>query len=428
MNLAKTSLLNGLAVILKLSTSLVLNKLLAVYVGPAGYAVIGQFQSFIGMLGAFAGGAFNTGVTKYVAEHHDQPTQQQQVWQSAATMGLIGAGIFAVALVVAQVPLARWLLADTGKANVMVWLAVSLPFLVLNGLLLAIMNGRKATKAYVLGNITGSLLSAGVAATLVIGQGLHGALIAVAISQAVAFVATAWLFRRVCDIPWRSLAGSVDRRAAAALGRFALMAATTAVVVPLSHMAIREGLAQMLGWEVSGLWQALWRISETHLMLLTTTLSVYFLPRYSEISDGNVLRAEVHKGYRFVIPLVFATASSLYFLREPLIGLLLTSQFLPIGEALGVQLVGDVLKIGSWVVALTMLSHARTRIFIVSEIAFSFLLSLLSLVGARHYGLVGAAFGYALTYAIYWFFMQQQFRRLCASMGEQMPHADALHP
>ena len=77
MNLVKTSLLNGLAVITKVATALALNKVLAIYVGPAGYAVIGQFQSLLAMVFTFASGGVNTGVTKYTAEFHAAPQKQQ---------------------------------------------------------------------------------------------------------------------------------------------------------------------------------------------------------------------------------------------------------------------------------------------------------------------------------------------------------------
>ena len=62
MNLLKTSVLNGLAVLIKTATMFLLNKILAVYVGPAGYAAIGQFQYFIQMITTFAGSAVNTAV------------------------------------------------------------------------------------------------------------------------------------------------------------------------------------------------------------------------------------------------------------------------------------------------------------------------------------------------------------------------------
>ncbi len=41
MNLLKTSALNGMAVLIKTATMFMMNKILAVYVGPSVYAVIG---------------------------------------------------------------------------------------------------------------------------------------------------------------------------------------------------------------------------------------------------------------------------------------------------------------------------------------------------------------------------------------------------
>ena len=45
MNLIKVSLFNGFAVVIKVFVAIVLNKILAIYVGPAGYAIIGHFQN-----------------------------------------------------------------------------------------------------------------------------------------------------------------------------------------------------------------------------------------------------------------------------------------------------------------------------------------------------------------------------------------------
>ena len=90
LGLARTSLLNGAAVATRLVAGLALNKVLAVYIGPAGFGVIGQFQSLVAMLGALAGGAFGNGVTKLTAERSADPARQLAVWRTAATFGLMG--------------------------------------------------------------------------------------------------------------------------------------------------------------------------------------------------------------------------------------------------------------------------------------------------------------------------------------------------
>lgn len=418
MNLVKTSLLNGLAVATKLVTALVLNKVLAVYVGPVGYAVIGQFQSLVMMVSTFASGGVNTGVTKYTAEYHADPQRQQLVWRTAVMISLAGAALFVVLLVFFRKNVALWVLADAQMSGVIVWFAASLVLLLLNGLMLAILNGRKAIRAYVIANIVGSLVTATTATLLVVQFGLYGVLVALATSQALACGVTAWLFQRNCPMPWRVLIGRIDPAVARKLGGFALMGATSALMMPLAQMVIREGLARQLGWSNAGLWQALWRISETHLMLLTTTLSLYFLPRFSEIRHAAELRAEVLKGYRFVVPLVVMSALVLYQLREPLIRTLLTPEFLPLTHVLGWQLIGDVLKVCSWVIAYTILSHARVRAFVLSEIIFAMLFAVLTLAGAALDGLRGAAIAYAITYALYGIAMTYFFGQLLRELDE----------
>jgi PST family polysaccharide transporter len=417
MNLVKTSLLNGLAVAIRLGTSVALNKVLAVYVGPAGFGVIGQFQSFVAMLGNFAGGAFNTGVTKYTAEYHDDNPRQQAVWRTAATMGLLGSACLAVPVLVFRESIAVALLADASLASVFGWLSLSLLLMAMNGLMMAILNGRKAVSAYVAANVVGGLFSAGVAMTAVVHWGLYGALLSTALSQPIACGITAWFFQRALPIPWRSFVGRVDSRVAQSLGGYALMTATSAIVVPFSQIAIRDGLVRMHGWEMAGLWQAMWRISETHLMLLTTTLSLYFLPRFSEIREGDALRAEVRRCYQYVLPIVLTSAAAIFVFRELLIATLLSRKFLPMSDALAWNLLGDILKIASWITAFTMISHARTSLFVASEIAASLLLvgSVLALAGP--FGLIGAAMGYGVTYAIYWIVMHWSFCAYARTLG-----------
>ena len=419
MNLVKTSLLNGLAVITKVATALALNKVLAIYVGPAGYAVIGQFQSLLAMVFTFASGGVNTGVTKYTAEFHADPQKQQEVLRTATSISLLCACVFMALLVIFRKSLAAWTLADMQFSGVIVWLAVALIPMLLNGLLLAILNGRKEIKTYVIANIAGSLITALTAVLLVLKFGLYGVLVAMAISQALACVVTIWLFQRTCQMSWKNFLGPINPNIARRLGGFALISATSALAVPLAQMLIRDGLANRLGLHGAGLWQALWKISEMHLMLLTTTLSLYFLPRFSEIKEATGLHKEVMKCYRFVLPLVMVSASLIYLLREFFIPVLLTAEFLPLTEVLGWQMLGDVLKISSWVMAYTMISHAQIRTFIITELVFTVLWVVLTLGGASIDGLRGATIGYVLTYAAYGIAMLFLFSNLLKNIRSE---------
>ena len=132
MNLLKTSALNSIAVLMKMLTLLGINKVLAVYVGPSGYAALGQFQNAIQMITTFASASINTGVTKYTAEYHDNEEKQRTIWRTAGTLALIGSVSSGVLVALFNKPLAGWFLKDTSLGGVFIWFAVGLVFFSFN--------------------------------------------------------------------------------------------------------------------------------------------------------------------------------------------------------------------------------------------------------------------------------------------------------
>ena len=89
---------------------------------------------------------------------------------------------------------------------------------------------------------------------------------------------------------------------------------------------------------------------------------------------------------------------------------------MPLAGVLGLQLVGDALKICSWVMSFTMVSHARTRAFVVTEVLFTAIFVLATVVLSRYYGLMGTAIAYAGTYLIYWGTVYWLFEGLVATL------------
>ena len=138
MNLLKTSILNGVAVLIKTATMFVLNKILAVYVGPAGYATIGQFQNFIQMVTTFAGSAINTAVIKYTAEYHENEQKQISIWRAAGSLVVIFSLFFSIIILIFQKQLSLYIFQTVEYQSVFVWFAFFLVLFNLNALFLAI--------------------------------------------------------------------------------------------------------------------------------------------------------------------------------------------------------------------------------------------------------------------------------------------------
>ena len=405
MTLIKTSLLNGIAVIIKMLTLLGLNKILAIYVGPAGYAALGQFQNAVQMITTFASGALNTGVTKYTAEYYEDEARQHSVWRTAGTIALIGSLTTAVLVIIFNQHLAGWFLKDESLGSVFIWFAATLVLFVFNTLLLAILNGKKEIQRYVTANIAGSLFSLVVTSVMAIQLGLYGALVALAIYQSLTFFVTLLLTYKAPWFKFRYLLGRVDKNAAKNLAKYTAMALTSAACVPVSHILIRNHLGETLGWDAAGYWEAMWRLSVAYLMLVTTTLSVYYLPKLAELQKNSEIKREIIQGYKIILPAAAACGLAIYLLRDFIIRVLFTADFMPMESLFAWQMVGDTLKIGSWILSYLMLGKAMIKLFIASEIIFASTFYVLTVAFTKVIGLEGVVLSHAVNYLVYWIVM-----------------------
>lgn len=402
MNLLQTSVLNGVAVLIKTITLFVLNKILAVYLGPTGYAALGQFQNFIQMVTTFAGSAINTAVIKYTAEYHEDESKQRAIWKTAGSIVFVFSLMFAFLILIFQRQLSLYIFHTLEYQTVFVWFAVFLLFFNFNTLFLAILNGKKEILKLVLANIAGSLFALIVTSILAIKLHLYGALIALSIYQSIAFIVTLFLCYRADWFKFSSLFGKIDLEITKKFSSFIWMALVSAICVPLSQMLIRAYLSQEFGLAYAGYWEAMIRLSTVYLMLVTTTLGVYYLPRLSELKMIDEIKKEVYLGYKFLFPLAVAGGVVIFVLRDWIIKVLFSPSFAPMQSLFFWQMMGDALKIGSWILAYLMLSKAMTKLYISTEIIFTLSLIVLTYVCTQLFGFEGVSMAHLINYGMYW--------------------------
>lgn len=405
MTLVKTSLWNGIAVVIKMLTLLGLNKILAIYVGSAGYAALGQFQNAVQMITTLASGAINTGVTKYTAEYHQNQTKQHTVWRTAGTISFISSLIVAALVIILNKPLATWFLKDENMGSVFIWFALSLVLLVFNTLLLAILNGKKEIQRYVIASIAGSLFSLIVTTVMVVQLGLYGALVSLAVYQSLTFFVTLALTYKTSWFSFKYFLGGIDKQAAKNLAKYTLMALTSAACVPLSHILIRNHLGMTLGWEAAGYWEAMWRLSAAYLMLVTTTLGIYYLPKLSELQSPAEIKQEILQGYKIILPIAATCGLAIYLLRHFIIQILFTADFTKMEVLFAWQMVGDTLKIASWLLGYILTAKALMGIYIFSEILFSMLFFFLVFLIVKYLGFESVALAHTINYSAHLLFM-----------------------
>ncbi|HHL2501853.1 TPA: lipid III flippase WzxE [Yersinia enterocolitica] len=401
MSLAKASIWTAGSTLIKIGVGLLVVKLLAVTFGPSGVGQAGNFRQLITVLGVLSGAGIFNGITKYVAEYHQQPERLRAVLGTSSAIVLGFSTLLALIFLLAAKPVSIALFGHADYQNVVRAVAFIQMGIAYANLFLAILKGYRDAMGNALAVIGGSLI--GVVAYYICFRigGYPGALVGLALVPALVVIPAAAMLIRRKTIPLSYLKLSWDKALASHLGKFTIMALITSVTLPVAYVMMRNLLADRYGWDAVGIWQGVSSISDAYLQFITASFTVYLLPTLSRLKAKADISREILRSLKFVLPAVATASLIVWLLRDFAIWLLFSHQFTAMRDLFAWQLVGDVLKVGSYVFGYLVIAKASLRFYILTEVS-QFLL----LTGFAHWlipmnGSLGAAQAYMATYIVY---------------------------
>ncbi|EGQ9994066.1 O-antigen translocase, partial [Vibrio vulnificus] len=370
--LLKVSAMTGLLTVLKMAMGFVIAKVVAVYAGPTGMAMLGQLQSMVGAINGIANAPVGSGIVRFTAEKQNQGLEACSPWWRASVQWVlvISAIVIPVGLLLSGT-MAEWLFQDKTLAWLIMVTVIVLPLSALGTLCNSVINGKQQYRRYVGLGMLSVLVSSTFMLGMIVQYSIKGALLAAALQSGL--IGVVMLFANLKQ-PWFRLRywwGKTDTQARKTIGGYMLMAITSAITVPVSLILVRNILIEQVGWEAAGQWQAVWKISEVYLSVITMTLGTYYLPKLASLVGVDAIISEIHKTARIIIPLVAFMAVGVYLLRDVAITVLFTEQFREARQLFAIQLMGDVIKIASWLYAYPMISRGATKWFVSTEVVFS---------------------------------------------------------
>lgn len=412
MKLLKTSFFSAIITVIRLASGFIANKVVAIYTGPGGVALIGAFTNFIAIALTFANGAINNGVIKYTSEYEGNEVQQKLLVSTSFKISIYCSIIFGPILIIFAPIFSTWILTNNIYTNAIRVLGISIVLYSLNSLLISILNGRHQIKTYTLVNTIGSIVGLLFTIFLVYFFKVDGALYALVLSQSIVFFVTLLLIVKSPWFSWSYFTQPFNKVLAKKLGGFSLMAIVTAILVPVSQILLRNLIIDKVGIDGAGYWQGMMKVSDGYLLLIVTSLSTYYLPKLSSLKTNKELRNEIFKGYKIILPIVFFGCVIIYYLRFFIIKILYTPSFLQMETLFFWQLVGDFFKMAAWILSYLMLAKAMVKIFIFTEVLFTVLYVVLGFVFVHHLELIGITIAFALNYILYFLTMLFIFRKL----------------
>lgn len=411
MNLYKTSFLSALFTIIKMSASIITTKIIAILVGPAGLAVLGTFTNFASVFSSLANGSISAGITKYISEY-DSIVKKNNVVLHALLLNLICSFIVGVFIIVFSNGLSIIVINDYSLHLVFKVLGMSIVIFGVNLSLTAILNGYRMINQLVFVGISGSVLSVLLAFLITIRFGIIGALINVIIVQIFVFSLNIYIFNKKSLVNFRVPDFRIDRNLLIKLLKYSAMGLSTIIAIPASAIIIRNYIITYFSLEEAGYVQGIWDISTAYLTIITTSLSVYYLPTLSNLKSQESLKSEIFKGYKLLIPISVGCAVIIFAFRGVIINLLYTPEFHKMNDYFLFQLIGDIFKMSSFLLGYICVAKALTRRYIAIEISFSISYIILSLLFMRYFGSIGVTYAYTLNSLLSLMLLTFLFRKL----------------
>ena len=401
MRFLKVGLLFAASTVSKLVAGLLIVKIVAIYLGASGLGQLGQFMSLMSMITLLAGGGIGTGIIKYVAEFEHDARQLNGYLRAASLITLAVSFLLGFALLLAAPHISLWLFNSGEYAGVIRVLAAAQFAIAFTNLLMGILNGHKRVHAFALVNSASVALgAAGVALGCAL-YGIRGAMYGLIWMPSCTILLLLPWYRLGLKFSWQRLTPQWDGVKVRQFAGYSLMIAVTVLSMQMSQIVIRYIIAHHNSWVEVGYWQAVSKISDSYLLFITVVLSNYYLPRLSALRARAQIGKEVATAYKIAMPVLLIMSISIFILRDWIIVLLFSPEFLAMKNYFTWQLAGDAFKVAAYISGYVAVAKANSRLYIAAEILQASLLVLLCYFFVQAYGAIGATYAYFTTYLLY---------------------------
>ena len=396
--LVKAASLNTANISIKIIAGILISKFIAVFIGPEGMALIGNLRNFLSAIQSIAIAGLYDGVVKHINKFKKNVVQLAKILSTVYYFGFFSSVFLAFVCYYNAEYINSILFINNNYAYVIEVLAIVLPFYALNMFVFAIVNGFSKYKILLIINIIGQILGLLVTLLLIKQENINGALIAVVITPAlnllITIVGIAFRKNMMLHIKITNIDFSVLKN----LSPNMIMALVSSIAIPVVLIIIRNYIITEIGMKQAGYWQAVNRVSDYYLMFIYSLMTLYILPRFSEIDSKREFRKEVFSFYKTVMPIFALLLLVIYLSRSLLVNLLFTEDFRPIEDLFGYQILGDFMRVMSMVIAYQFLAKKMFAHFIILEIFLFVIMYVSSIYLIDVFGLKGAVMGHCLSY------------------------------
>jgi len=403
MNIKETFLVTNIHTAIKILSAIIMNKIIAVYAGPSGLALIGQFQNFASVVTGLANGSIQTGIVKKIAEN-DEDSHRKKISNNALFLSISLAILVSLLVFIFAKPIAKYVLLDSNYKFLIYFFSFNIIFYSLNLYIISILNGLRAIKLYTIINIFISLYSLITVSFLTYLFGISGAIMGLILSQSLVFITSYFFIYKLKKYEKLSLTldlYSLDKNTLKKLLFFGAASFASGLIFSLMMLIVRTFIINESSLTEAGIWEAAMRIGIYFNMIFALPISIHYLPIFSSVREKRQLLSHFKQAFKFIVPLIVLLFFLIILFDELIIQILFSREFLVASDILMFILMAEILRVIGLVFANLLVAKQWLLTNIINEFIMScvFVSSALYLFESK--GLYGVVIGYLIASIVY---------------------------
>jgi PST family polysaccharide transporter len=337
--------LTSLSTIVKILSGIILNKIIAVYFGTAGIALLAQFQNFTGILTSFSTGSVQTGVVKKIAEN-DNRGHRIKIWTSASVLILFLSFLCTVIVFSFSEQLSESIFFDKKYTSVIQIFSLSILFYAANIFFISVLNGMHEIRKFTFVNMSLSVTPIIIAPFFIVYFQIKGFFIALILSQLIVFLLSYVLILRKYDFNFfRINIKDFNIGIIKNLLKFGGVTFLSGVMLSLSMLFVRSMIVESDSIESAGIWESAYKIAVYFNLVFILPLSIHYLPKFSSMVNVKEINLEIKLILKVLLFPLLCTVIFMNFFGLEIVELLYSKDFLPVGEILTLILVAEIFRI-----------------------------------------------------------------------------------
>ena len=407
-NLVKLGFFNSFSIIVKILASIVSSKVLAFFLGPSGLAIVGVYREFFNMATNVSSLGLQRGVIRYVAELKMEPSELKAFISTVNLIGIIASILIAFCLFFFSNTINAYLFPNEDFGLVIKILAILMPISVLSIFFLSFLNGLSYANSIVKINILLYILNLIVLVALTYLYGTTGALVGISLVYILQLISIFIFKPNTFSFLVLKRSIFINDYVKKLIG-YTIMTIFSLILFPFISILIRNEIIDLLGKDAAGFWEAMKRISENYLFFASSLVMLSVLPKLSE--KNSDFKAIIWNFYKSILPLFAIGLLVVFVLKDFIIQLFYSKEFLPTTVLFKWYAVGDFFRVCGIVLAANFYANRDIKGYVFTDMFLASLMYFLTINLLRSYGLVGGAYAYFISYFLYFVLLVIVFRK-----------------